>query len=99
MGLALGAVPILLLALLLIPRGPVTAHTGRITGFRALSSETGTDVYATVQVDGHPTLVQLRPSDNCLVGDPITLRKARFALGPRYAVQGGGCAKPAAARP
>jgi hypothetical protein len=92
LGLVLGAAAILLFGVLLVPQGAVTVHTGHVTGFRALSSETGTNVYATVQVDGHPTLVRLHAQNTCSVGDSITLRKARFPLGERYAVQGRGCA-------
>ena len=103
-GLILGGAAILLFATLLIPRGPVTLHTGVVTGFRALSSETGTEVYATIDVVGHPAMVRLRPHDTCLVGSPIILRKARFPLGVRYAVEGRGCAaltpvRPATERP
>ncbi len=65
---------------------------GHVTGFRAVSSETGTDVYATVDVEGHPTLVQLPTNNDCLVGSAIALRKAHFPLGARYAARGRGCA-------
>jgi hypothetical protein len=91
-GLGLGALAILLFGVLLVPRGPVTLHTGRITGFRAVSFDTGTAVYATVDVEGHPTLVQLPAHNDCSVGGSIALRKARFPLGPRYAAQGRACA-------
>ena len=92
MGLALGALAILLFGMLLVPRGAVTLHTGRVTGFRAVSSETGTGVYAAVDVEGHPTLVQLPTNNDCSVGSAIALRKARFPLGARYAAQGRACA-------
>jgi hypothetical protein len=91
-GLGLGALGLLLFGLLLIPRGPVTLHTGRVTGFRALSSETGTEVYATVNVEGRPTVVQLPVNNGCSVGSAIALRKARFPLGARYAARGQACA-------
>ena len=91
-GLGLGALAILLFGVLLVPRGSVTVHTGRVTGFRAVSSETGTDVYATVDVEGHPTLVHLPAGNDCSVGSSIALRKARFPLGARYAAQGRACA-------
>lgn len=101
--MVLGAAAILLFAVLIVPQGSVTTHTGQVTGFRALSSETGTEVHATVQVEGRLTVVQLPAQNNCSVGSPITLRKARFPLGERYAVQGRGCAlrdaRLAAARP
>jgi hypothetical protein len=91
-GIGLGALAILLLGVLLVPRGPVTLHTGRVTGFRALSSETGTNMYAAVNVEGHPILVQLPANNSCSVGSAIALRKARFPLGPRYAARGRACA-------
>ena len=92
MGLGLGALAILLFGVLLVPRGATTLHSGRVTGFRAVSSETGTDVYAAVNVEGHSTLVQLPTNNDCSVGSAIALRKARFPLGARYAVQGRACA-------
>lgn len=92
MGLGLGGLAILLFGLLLIPRGSVTLHTGRVTGFRSVSSETGTEVYAAVDVEGRPILVELPGNNDCSVGSSIALRKARFPLGPRYAVQGRACA-------
>jgi hypothetical protein len=89
--------------MLLVPRGDVTLHKGHVTGFRAVSSETGTDVYATIDVEGRPTLVHLPGDNDCLVGSAIALRKARLPLGDRYAVQGRACApaapKPEGARP
>ena len=97
--MVLAAAAILLLSVLLIPRGPVTLHTGRVTGFRGLSTETGTDAYATVNIEGHPTMVRLHTGSDCVVGSPIALRKARFLLGERYAVNGRGCEAPAIARP
>jgi hypothetical protein len=91
-GLGLGALAILLFGVLLVPHGSVTLHAGRVTGFRAVSSETGTEVYAAVDVEGRPILVQLPGNNDCIVGSAIALRKARFPLGPRYAVQGRACA-------
>lgn len=91
-GLGLGALGFLLFGLLLVPRGPVTLHTGRVTGFRAVSFDTGTEVYATVDVEGHPTLVQLPTKNSCSVGSSIALRKGHYPLGPRYAAQGPVCA-------
>jgi hypothetical protein len=91
-GIGLGALAILFLGVLLVPRGPVTTHTGRVTGFRAVSSDTGTDVYAAVDVEGHSTLVQLPTNNDCGVGSAIALRKARFPLGARYAARGRACA-------
>lgn len=92
MGLGLGAFAILLFGLLLIPHGPVTLHTGQVTGFRTVSSDTGTEVYAIVDVEGRPTLAPLPADNDCSVGSTITLRKARLPLGPRYAPQGRACA-------
>jgi len=88
---ALGAAFFAVLAALVAPTGPVTQRTGVVTGFRALSSETGTDVYATVDVDGRGTMVLLHISHNCSVGDAIALQKARLSLGEHYAVRGRGC--------
>jgi hypothetical protein len=84
---------ILLFGVLLVPRGPVTLHTGRVTGFRAVSTDTGTEVYATVDVEGHPTLVPLPADNDCSIGSSIALRKARLPLGARYAAQGLACAQ------
>lgn len=92
MGLGLGACAILLFGLLLIPQGPVTLHTGRVTGFRAVSTDTGTEMYVTVDVEGRPVLAPLPADNDCSIGSSITLRKARLPLGPRYAPQGRACA-------
>jgi hypothetical protein len=92
LGLGLGAAAILAFGLLLIPHGSTTTHMGRVTGFRALSTDTGTEIYATVDVEGHPTLVQLHAGNHCEVGSAIALRKARFPLGDRYAAGGQACA-------
>jgi hypothetical protein len=91
-GLGLGGLAILLFGMLLIPRGPVTLHTGRVTGFRSVSTETGTEIYVAVDVEGRSILVELPNHNDCFVGSSIALRKARFPLGPRYAVQGPACA-------
>jgi hypothetical protein len=83
---------ILAFGLLLIPQGSVTTHMGRVTGFRVPGTDTGTEIYATVDVEGHATLVQLHAGNHCAIGSAITLRKARFPLGDRYATGGRACA-------
>jgi hypothetical protein len=90
----LGGLAILFFGMLLVPRDPVTLHTGRVTGFRSVSTETGTEIYVAVDVEGRSILVDLPSLNGCLVGSSIALLKARFPLGPRYAAQGRGCAPP-----
>ncbi len=94
LGLVIGVAVILLLGVLLVPRGRSTSHVGVVTGFRTFSTETGTDVYAAVQVDGRSTLVFIRPGNDCTLGGPINLRKTRSPIGERYAERGRGCVAP-----
>lgn len=90
-GLVIGAAIIAPVAFLIFPRGPTLAHDGVVTGFRSVSTDTGTEVYASVEVAGHPTLVLMPPGHDCAVGGAIALSGTRFALGPRYVVKERGC--------
>jgi hypothetical protein len=94
LGLVGGVAMIGLLAFLMFPRGPASAHVGVVTGFRSISSETGTEVYASVDLVSYSTLVLLPSGHDCAVGSAIALHRIRFAIGERYVVQGRGCAVP-----
>jgi len=66
-------------------------YTGVVTGFSTLSSETGTEVYATVYVNRSSTTVRVDPHHDCVVGSHIALRKIHVALGDIVVAPTGGC--------
>ena len=79
------------------PRNPFV-DTGVVTGFSTLSSETGTEVYATVYVNRSSTAVRVDAHHGRAVGDHITLRKVHVALGDIFVAPTGGCGPAPATR-
>jgi hypothetical protein len=79
------------------PNNPFV-YTGVVTGFSTLSSETGTEVYATVYVSRSSTAVQVDARHGCIVGGHIALRKVHVALGDMFVAPTGGCGPAPTAR-
>lgn len=90
MGLVAGVLIVVaffgLTGLFLIDTGPATPAYGKVTGFRALESDTGTYTVAQVMVGGRPISVGMAPRHQCAVGDRIELLRRKQMWFQRYTV-------------
>lgn len=81
LGLVVGIVVVIavfaLMTMLVMDTGPATPAYGKVTGFRAVESDTGTYTVAQVLVGGRPIGVRMRPRHRCAVGDRIELLRRK----------------------
>ncbi|MES2340200.1 MAG: hypothetical protein V4597_00855 [Pseudomonadota bacterium] len=92
-GVALGALILLILAAVALPRmGPNVELEGRVTGFGVGETEEGTYPVAHIQVADRQITVRLSGGHGCNLGDRIRVGQGRRVWGPSYGVGTRPCA-------
>ncbi|MFT4254313.1 MAG: hypothetical protein QM608_17750 [Caulobacter sp.] len=84
-GLVLAGAAVLCLIVLVWPRGPGGQVEGRVASFGRSESETGSALYALVEVDGGTRQVWLKGDHRCQVGSRMTLITQPRVWGKGYA--------------
>ena len=87
------------IAILLILRGPATLEEGTVTGFSFRESDTGSKRVMTIRLRDGQATIRVRSHLDCRIGDTVKVTRVRYLWGFGHGIRVGDaapCTRPAA---